>query len=113
MSYAVENALFQWEEGERRLRDTPEPARSDLERAVRVVIDELRRRLGSSFTVHELAGLLRPRCGLGLELAQRQAAGTDSPWVVDAAFHRYAHEAIDYAGGRARDMPARPQQPPR
>ena len=113
MSYAVENALFQWEEGERRLRDTPEPARSDLERAVRVLIDELRRRLGSSFSVHELAAFYARDVDWASELAQRQAAGTDSPWVVDASFHRYAHEAIDYAGGRARDMPARPQQPPR
>ena len=79
MSYAVENALFQWEEGERRLRDTPEPARSDLERAVRVVIDELRRRLGSSFSVHELAAFYARDVDWASELAQRQAAGTDSP----------------------------------
>jgi len=45
VAYAVENALFQWEEGERRLREAPELERADLDRAVLVVIDELRRRL--------------------------------------------------------------------
>ena len=72
---AVENALFQWEEGERRLRDTPEPARSDLERAVRVVLDELRRRLGSSFSVHELAAFYARDVDWASDLAQRQARG--------------------------------------
>lgn len=113
MSYAVENALFQWEEGERRVRETPEPARSDLERAVRVVMDELRRRLGSTFSVYELAEFYALDVDWASELAQRQAAGTDSAWVVDATFHRYAREAFDYAGGRARDVPRRPQDPPR
>ena len=43
MAYSMENALFQWREGERRVADTPEPARADLERAVAVVVDELRK----------------------------------------------------------------------
>ena len=34
MAYAIENARFQWEEGERRLREADEMTRSDLERAV-------------------------------------------------------------------------------
>ncbi|HEX4759932.1 MAG TPA: hypothetical protein VH256_03990 [Thermoleophilaceae bacterium] len=107
MSYAVENALFQWEEGERRLREAPEPARSDLERASRVVLDELRRRLGSSFTLDELADLYARDVDWASSLAQREAAGTDSPWVVDAAFNRYARGATNFAGGRTRDLPDR------
>jgi hypothetical protein len=113
MSYAVENALFQWEEGERRIRETDEPARSDLERAVFVVLDELRRRLGGKFTVNELADFYATDVDWATELAHRQAAGTDSPWVVDAAFSRYAREATNYAGGRPRDVPPRPDDPPR
>jgi hypothetical protein len=106
--YAVENALFQWEEGERRIRDTEEPARADLERAAFVVLDELRRRLGGKFTVTELANFYATDVDWASDLAQRQAAGTDSSWVVDAAFNRYARSAIDYAGGRPRDVPAPP-----
>jgi hypothetical protein len=113
MSYAVENALFQWEEGERRIRETDEPARSDLERAVFVVIDELRRRLGGKFTVNELANFYAGDIDWAFDIAQRQAAGTDSSWVVDAAFARYAREATNYAGGVPRDLPPRPEDPPR
>ena len=107
MSYAVENALFQWEEGERRLREASEPASSQLERAVFAVVDELRRRLGSSFTVEELADLYARDVDWASNLAQTWAAGTDAPWVVDAAFSRYAREATNYAGGRTRDVAPR------
>ena len=55
MSYALENALFQWEEGERRLREAEGARRPGLERAVRAVLDELRKRLGSRFSLAELA----------------------------------------------------------
>jgi hypothetical protein len=113
MSYAVDNALFQWEEGERRLRETPDPANSQLERALLAVIEELRKRLGSSFTVDELADLYAADTDWASEVAQTWAAGTDSPWVVDAAFGRYAREATNYAGGRPRDLPERDEPQPR
>ena len=54
VSYSVENALYQWREGERRVRETSEPARADLERAADAVVEELRRRLGSAFVLGEL-----------------------------------------------------------
>jgi hypothetical protein len=113
MSYAVENALFQWEEGERRLRETPEPARTDLDRAVFAVVDELRRRLGSAFSVDELASFYAEGVDWASDIAQREAAGTDSAWVVDAAFYRYAGAARNYGGGKPRDVPPRPSEPPR
>jgi hypothetical protein len=105
--YAIENAVFQWEEGERRLRDAPELERADLLRAVDAVIEELRRRLGSSFTTAELADLYAENPDWASDIAQREAAGTDSPWVVDAAFSRYVREAADYAGGQPIDRPGR------
>ena len=104
MSYAVENALFQWEDGERHLRQTPEPARGHLERAVMVVLDELRRRLGSAFSVEELADFYARDVDWASDIAQRESAGTDTSWVVDAAFSRYSREATNYAGGRAREV---------
>ena len=100
MPYAVENALFQWEEGERRLRSFDEPARSQLESAVRGVYEELRRRLGGAFTLAELADFYGSGTDWAEDIADRRLAGTDSAWVVDAAFGRYVRLATDYAGGR-------------
>ena len=100
MSYALENALYQWEEGERRLRDAPEPGRSRLERAVEVVLDELRRRLGSTFSADELAAFYGSGTDWAAELARAHAPVGDGMDVVDAAFGRYARGAADYAGGR-------------
>ena len=102
MPYAVENALFQWEEGERRLREAPTPQRAQLEPAVSAVLDELRRRLGSSFSVAELADLYGSEPDWATALPGPASTGTDAAWVVDAAFNRYAREAADYAGGRPR-----------
>ena len=103
MSYALENALFQWEEGERRLRELEPRERSALERAVWAVIDELRRRLGSTFEVAELADLYASDPDWATALAQRHSPAADSAWAVDAAFNRYAREAVDFAGWRTRD----------
>jgi hypothetical protein len=98
--YAVENALFQWEEGERRLRDAEDPERSQLRSAERNVYEELRRRLGGSFTLAELADFYGKGTDWANDIAERSLAGTDTSWVVDAAFGRYARLASDYAGGR-------------
>jgi hypothetical protein len=102
--YPVENALFQWREGERRVRDEEEPTRFQLERAADAVIEELRRRLGSSFSLEELAEFYAAGTDWAADIAQRWAAGTDTSWVVDSAFHRYAREATNYGGGRAREQ---------
>lgn len=99
MAYALENAVDQWQHGERAVLAAPPADQADLERAVASVGDELRRRLGSSFEVAELAELY----GRGTDWAESRAqrsAGSDAAAAVDAAFHRYAREASDYAGGR-------------
>jgi hypothetical protein len=101
----VENTMFQWEEGYRRL----EAARSDpqayraLGRIVVTVEDELRKRLGSSFSIAELAAVYREDIDWDLELAMHKApqetASWDSSTIVDAAFYLYMREASDFAGG--------------
>ena len=112
MAYAIENARFQWDEGERRVRFSDEPARSDLERAVLAVLDELRRRLGSTFTIGELANLYGSGTDWAEDIAMRNRAGGDTTAVVDAAFGRYAREASDFAGGKVRiDDPNRGRLP--
>ena len=108
MAYALENALYQWRDGDRRLAQSNEPARADLDRAADVVIEQLRKRLGSSFLVEELADLYAQGTDWATELAGRNAAGTDAAAVVDAAFARYAREASNFAGGRARESHGRP-----
>jgi len=109
MSYAVENALYQWRDGERRIADAAEPAKADLVDATDVVVEELRRRLGSSFVVNELAELYGCDTDWALDIARRNAAGTDAASVVDAAFARYVREAKDYAGGRPRETHEKPE----
>lgn len=99
MAYALENAVDQWLQGERTVVGAPPDERGGLERAVALVQDEARRRLGSSFHVYELAELY----GRGTEWAEalaQPAAGRDTIAAVDAAFYRYARQASDYAGGR-------------
>jgi hypothetical protein len=99
VSYGIQNALFQWEEGERRLREAEAPRRAPLERAAHHVVDELRRRLGSRFSLEELSDLYAGAGDWASEVARRTLAGTESTWIVDAAFARYAREAADYYGG--------------
>jgi hypothetical protein len=108
MAYALENALYQWREGERILASTPEPAKADLELAADAVIEELRRRLGSSFVVDELADLYAAGTDWATDIAWRRAAGSDATAVVDAAFNRYVREASDFAGGRPRETHSKP-----
>jgi hypothetical protein len=103
MPYAVENALYQWQDGERRLREADEPERRGLERASELVLDELRRRLGSTFALDELAAYYGEDTDWATDLASRYAPAGDAVAVVDAAFARYARESSNYAGGRRRE----------
>ena len=104
----VENAVLQWEDGYRNL----EAARSEptlyraLGRAVVSVQEELRKRLGSRFSVRELASVYRQGTDwtLELSLAATPPGGqpVDTAVAADAAFYLYMREASDFAGGRAR-----------
>ncbi len=95
MSYALENAVSQWEEGQRRVGDD-----HSLDRAVGAVVGELRRRLGSAFEIAELAELYSEDTDWASDLARAKSAGANAVFAVDAAFGRYAREAADYGGGR-------------
>jgi hypothetical protein len=109
MAYAVENALYQWREGERRVAGAPEPAKADLQAATDAVVEALRRRLGSSFVVDELTTLYGEDTDWALEIARRNRAGTDAASVVDAAFYHYVREAKDFAGGQPRETHEKPE----
>ena len=95
-------ARHQWEEGARRLAAAQsDPARyRALAAVVDSVTDELRRRVGQTFTLEQLAAAYA-----GAEQWSRDAAASGAPetgrpedlaTVEDAAFHLYARGAIDY-----------------
>jgi hypothetical protein len=108
MAYPLDNALFQWEEGARRLRDLdadPRVARS-ARRVVDAIRDELRRRIGPTFSAQELADLYGRGTDWCLEAARQAAPMTavdlDPQAIVDGAFHLYLRGAYDYSGGRVK-----------
>lgn len=101
------NALFQWEEGDhrlRRLRDQDSPRYRSADRAVSAVQDGLRRRIGPTFAAAELAELYGAGTDWCLEAARAvlpdQAASLDPQVFVDAAFWLYLRKATDFAGGK-------------
>jgi hypothetical protein len=98
-----ETAVFDWRAGERQIEEAPPGERFELERVVSALVAELRRRIGSTFTVDELACFYDQGTDWCLSVAQRvapEAPYTWDAWVADAAFHRYLRSATDFAGGR-------------
>ena len=101
---SLESAIYQWQQGERRLRSEPAERMARLERVTDALVAELRRRLGGRFSSDELVELYRQGTVWCLQVAMKVAP--EDPWaweagmVVDAAFARYLREASDYAGGR-------------
>ncbi len=101
---SFENANYQWQQGERRLRAVPPERRRATERVTEALVAELRRRLGGRFSSDELVALYERGTSWCLQVAMNVAPDEPSAWdsgvVVDAAFGRYLREAADYAGGR-------------
>jgi hypothetical protein len=101
---SFETALYQWQQGERRLRAAPGERAATLQRVTDALVVELRRRLGGRFSTAELVELYEAGTAWCLQVAMRVAP--EAPWaweagvVLDAAFARYLREAADYAGGR-------------
>lgn len=97
-------ARFQWDDGLRRLegasRDGAHRARL---RVLDACTDELRRRLGMTFTVSQLADVYRDASAwflpLAAEIAPRSPEAWDPACVMDAAFAVFARQASD-AGRR-------------
>jgi hypothetical protein len=101
----IDAARYQWDDGRRRLAEYgPETARfRHLMILVDAVVDELRRRLGGTFTLAELVALYERAEDWVREIvaaatpAKPRADVKDSALVQDAAFAFYAREAVDYA----------------
>jgi hypothetical protein len=96
---AVENARLQWEDGYRRLNEyaADRPTYERLLAEVGVLIDELNRRVGQTFTLAELAAAYEYADRWLLEVLPPGAGAVQLGLVEDAAFHVYARGAVDYA----------------
>jgi hypothetical protein len=100
-----ETAIYQWQQGERRLLAAPAERTVTLERVADALVAELRRRLGGRFAARELVDLYEQQ-GTSWCMQAAMRVAPDDPWaweagvVIDAAFGRYLREAADYAGGR-------------
>lgn len=97
----VELARQQWEDGNRRV----EQARSDLTRyrelmsRVDVLVAGLRKRVGQTFTLQELARAYDGADDWARTLLDDDPESDPTPTVgtlADAAFHLYARGASDY-----------------
>jgi hypothetical protein len=92
----VDLARQQWHAGERRVA-----ANASLVAQVDLVVAELRKRVGQTFTLAELADAYDRADDWArdlIDLAEPDAPPPlEASTVTDAAFHRYARGAMDYA----------------
>ena len=99
---AVEHARQQWEDGHRRLESRARDHRVSerLYAQVESLTEELRRRVGQTFTLEQLAAVYSTAEPWSRDAAARGAPETARPedlaTVEDAAFHLYARGAVDY-----------------
>jgi hypothetical protein len=105
----ADEAISLWREGERRLARADPADVPALERVRDEIVAELRRRIGGQFTAQELADYyLSHGTDWCFEIATRVAPGNPGAWdlttVAGAAFARYVREALDFAGGRRREV---------
>jgi hypothetical protein len=98
----LEATRHEWEEGHRRLEAAAGDRRryAQLLAELEVVLDQLRRRIGQTFTLDELAAAYS-----GADRWVQEAVAESEPapgWpgrvtvVQDAAFHLYSRGAVDY-----------------
>jgi hypothetical protein len=97
---AVAAARFSWDEGLRRMsQPTPIAVTRARRRIAAAVADELRRRVGLTFTLAELARAYDDAPSWYLELAARVAPRDPDAWdpavALDAAFAAYSRQAVD------------------
>jgi len=100
MSYPLENALFQWEAGIARLRDLERQGMLRGDSVTVPVREELRRRLGATFSAEELADLYGRGTDWAAQLNGVDPGMSDLQDLVDAAFWLHLQAAGDFAGGR-------------
>ena len=99
---AVEVARQEWEEGSRRLEAAREDGRRyrQLVELLELVLDELRKRVGQTYTLRELVVAYSDSEGWAREVLEERAKGPGWPRdltiVLAAAFDAYERGATDY-----------------
>jgi hypothetical protein len=99
----VESARHDWADAHRRLAEAAQdPARAEnLRLQLAAVLDELRRRVGGTFTMAELAAEYQWADGWVREAVAEKAFTLGWPRtlvvVEGAAFHLYSRGAVDYS----------------
>jgi len=95
---AVAAAAFAWEEGRERLAE-PDRLRPLRLRIAAAVQEELRRRVGTAFTLAELARVYEDASSWYLDLAARIAPRQPEAWdpavALDGAFGQHMRRATD------------------
>ena len=96
----VELVRQEWEEADRRLEQEARSGNDPLHAQVEAVTEELRKRIGQTFTLSELAGAYEDADRWAREAVAERAPSRNWPrnlaLVEGAAFHRYARGAVDY-----------------
>jgi hypothetical protein len=98
----LESARRDWGDGYRRLlaASSDRAVADRLHAQIDAVVDELRKRVGATFTLTQLAeAYARSEAWLGATLDERAPVpgGTRTASLAgDAAFHLYARGAVDY-----------------
>jgi hypothetical protein len=97
----LEHARQEWELGHRRLQATASDVglHRRLLNQVEALTQELRRRVGQTFTLAELAEAYAGADAWGWEVLARTSRPADLAHVAtveDAAFHLYSRGAVDY-----------------
>ena len=97
---SVVTARFSWDDGAARLAEpAPHAVVRARRRIVAAVHDELRRRVGVTFTMAELAAVYEGASSWYLDLAARTAPREPDAWdpsvALDGAFASYARTAAD------------------
>jgi hypothetical protein len=102
MGSALETTRREWEEGNRRLQAaaSDRPLYQRLLAELDLVLDQLRRRVGQTFTLDELASAYGDSDRWVQEALQEAEPAPGWPArttiVQDAAFHVYSRGAVDY-----------------
>lgn len=96
---ATEAAIFEWQDGSRRLQATSGATRTACLAVVDAVHRELKRRLGRTFTMTDLASAHRDASTwflpLATSVAPRATEAHDAAIALDGAFAAYMRHAID------------------
>jgi hypothetical protein len=100
---ALDTVRQEWEEGNRRFEEVARDpaAKPRLLAQLEVVSDELRKRIGQTFTLDQLAHAYGGADDWVRAAVEERAAAPGWPRTLSlveaAAFHRYQRGAVDYA----------------